>query len=116
MVRRICYPLFLSTWRRLEYDADARMQSAGVAPQHAKRVTFVAQRLKPADLLLRGLEELSEVLRRKSGLLSESADLQHYIPRIPGALEARGKRSILQLLFRGNGRNWSSSSFHSFPG
>lgn len=65
------------------------MQRACDATQHAKRVAFVARRLKPTDMLLRGLEALREVCLRKPGLLAESVDLQSNPPGLARAPEAR---------------------------
>ena len=75
------------------------MQNFGNAPQGTEGVALVAGRLKPADLLLGGLEELREVFLGKPGLLAEGGDLQRHIPRLARVLKAGGKRRILQLFF-----------------
>ena len=67
---RLGYLLSASTRRRFEFDSHPRVQGAGNSAQHAKGMAFVARRLKPADLLLRGLEKLGEVLLREPGTLA----------------------------------------------
>jgi hypothetical protein len=88
-----------SRFRRLENDAHPGVQGIGNAAQHTQGVAFVAGRLEPANLLLRGFEQFREVLLRKPGLLAEGGNLQRDIPRLARALKAVGKRRILQLLF-----------------
>ena len=62
-------------------------------------MAFVAGRLEPADLLLRGLEELGEVFLGKPGLLAEGDDLQGHVPRLASLLKSGGECRVLQLLF-----------------
>src|SRR3990172_8575034 len=75
------------------------MQDVGDAAQGTERVAFVTGGLKPAALLLGGVEELREVLLGKPGLLAKGGDLQRHIPCLAGVLKAGGKRRIPQLLF-----------------
>src|SRR3990172_6775342 len=73
------------------------MQDVGDAAQGTEGVTFVAGGLKPADLLLGGLEELREVLLGKPGLFAQGGNLQRHIPGLTGALKAGGKPRISHL-------------------
>ena len=57
--------------RRLENDTDSCVQRLGNSAQGAEGMPFVAGGLKPADLLLGGLEELRQVLLGKPGLLAQ---------------------------------------------
>jgi len=50
------HPLFAFRW--LEYDAHPGMQDIGDPAQGTEGMAFIPRGLKPADLLLGGLEEL----------------------------------------------------------
>lgn len=65
----------LSCFRRFKYDAHPRVQDAGDPPQGAEGVAFVVRRLKPANLLLRGIKQFREVLLREPGLFAQRGDL-----------------------------------------
>ena len=73
---------------QLKDYANMGVQCFGNAAEHAEGVAFVAGRLKPADLLLGGLQKLRQFLLRKPGLLPEKGDLQRHIPGLSGLLEA----------------------------
>jgi hypothetical protein len=76
------------------------MQHIGDAAQHTQRMTFVAGRLQPADLLLGGLEPLGEVLLRKAGLLAQRGDLQRYVPGFAGTFKSSANAGSLNCFSR----------------
>src|SRR5574341_1545061 len=88
-----------TSFLRLEYDAHPGMKNPGYAPQGAEGVSFVGGRFKPADLLLRYLEEFREFLLGKSRLLAEGGDLERHVPGLARAFKSGCKRRIFQLLF-----------------
>ena len=67
--------------------------------QHTERMTFIAWRFKPTNLLLRGLHPLSQLLLRQARLPSQRGNLKCHVPGLARLLEAPGKRRIRKLLF-----------------